>query len=185
MLQELRGSISRLAEILIYKEEAKIELCCHETLMRCWFMVCDVLDGPHQGLRPHPCWCRPPSGRRRFLPMRPIQEPAISSPSPNPASPLRLSHVALPPLAEFRTVVLEHRDPLSPYFQETVQECLPETCFEMFQLLVVWRALLMPGWPSFHLAWTHLRRRGFSITRPSIAVKMTPHKLVLCASCLC
>ncbi len=38
-------------------------------LMRCWFMVCDM----HQGLCPHPCSCRSPSGLPHLPPSRPTQ----------------------------------------------------------------------------------------------------------------
>lgn len=40
-------------------------MCCHETVLRCWFMVCNMQACPHQGLFLHPCLCHLPSGLPR------------------------------------------------------------------------------------------------------------------------
>lgn len=132
MLLKLWGFISRLGEKLIYNEEAKIEACCHETVMRCCFMVCDVPTSPHRGLYLHSLlvsssiWPAALSSRLTYS--RSVS--SLYSQSKTPPSlhrPLILLSLRL--LAEFRTPMLLSRvteGSTLPYFQETVQPHMPE-----------------------------------------------------------
>lgn len=106
--------------------QRKIESCCHETVLRCWFMVCNMQARPHQGLLPHPCFCHLPSG----LPHRP---PACAA---CPKTCLlfilpKFSHVfpilhAFPwPILTLMLVYMGAEGFTLPDFQETIQLYMP------------------------------------------------------------
>lgn len=85
-----------------------------------------------QGLCPHPCLCHPPSGLSH-LPHRPTYPNSPSNSYNRPKTRLffilpKFSHLALLPLAGFRTLVLLYMaadGSTLPYFQETVQTYMP------------------------------------------------------------
>lgn len=156
------------------------ELCCHETVMRCWFMVCSIQPSPHWGLCPHPCWCHPPSGqphlpKRSLKPVQLIQKSAFSHP---PQILPCLSHLAIVPLAEFSTLLLVSmavEGPSLPYFQETIQTCMPNHALSCASHWLV-------GCPSTHQSGIHdalseLKYVGVTFLSLSLLLSENPPKM--------